>query len=185
MSIHNAKAAIGRLPVEIISLIFKAGHHEPSYATPESDLLYPLKISHVCRSWRAISLSAGWLWEWINPCWPRPQILTWFSRLHEHPASVWTAIYDDDERRLLHVYRSNEFSRNIVHQYPNYRALSIDIMDGDLWRTTSKEFQEKTEAETLIINFCPHPLVGAEWETMSVRHLSLEKDQGSSPTELS
>ena len=170
-SVHNAKAAVSRLPVEIINLIFKAGHQEPSHA---SHLDYPLNISHVCRSWRAIALSASWLWEWISPLWCRPQLLTWFRRMNQHPASI-LVIHDDfygDDYERLDAASLFEAFHDVAHIPPKYRALStinrhvgsesvIDLDDFP-WR--------KVKVETIIVNDRSHMECS---EPQEVRHLSL------------
>ena len=152
-SVHNAKAAVSRLPVEVIDLIFKAGHQEPSH---RSDLLYPLMISRVCRSWRAVALGSSWLWEWVSPHWPLPQILAWFNRVHQHPVSVWLELGIDDIWYSRDIRPFLEFPR-IVQEHSNYRVLSISgyagVRDGtSVIRNTFMEIQRIMKAETLILN---------------------------------
>lgn len=62
---RNALLSTGRLPPELLCLIFKRSH-DPTDGAQHANITQSLRISHVCKQWRQIALDEARMWDYAD-----------------------------------------------------------------------------------------------------------------------
>ncbi|KDQ51883.1 hypothetical protein JAAARDRAFT_40708 [Jaapia argillacea MUCL 33604] len=141
---YAATSSIGKFPLNIVKRIFTLGTHDSDDFSDR--ISFPLLVSHVCRTWRAIAFVLPALWSTITMRdssgeyrWDQELL----SRSHQHPLTIYLDFRDprwdfSDEdshhlkavqvSRILdillpHAYRFKEFTLLVETWAPIYHTL--------------------------------------------------------------
>ncbi|KAJ7644333.1 hypothetical protein FB45DRAFT_735542 [Roridomyces roridus] len=110
---------IQRLPVEIVAQIFVLG--------AEDEVMLPVVVSHVCRSWRAISMHTPRLWRRISLS---PHQLMWRERIRRAKACPLDVLllpwrFDRDGAQQLDAYTVQMCMHLVLPFVHRWRTLEI------------------------------------------------------------
>lgn len=120
MSVESASmVTITSLPPEILSVVFLMGAHDGS--SPEESTKLALRISHVCREFRAISLGLSSLWTCIDLMWEPDRRQEWLARSGAKPLHIYL--------HQSHVVPEHWDWSALVHESARWASADIHMAD--------------------------------------------------------
>ncbi|KDQ13427.1 hypothetical protein BOTBODRAFT_66669 [Botryobasidium botryosum FD-172 SS1] len=105
---QNQLTSVHRLPNEILSLIFVLAIEHKHNSSPSNHR--PIRISGVCRRWRAVALGTPRLWTCIDVAGPPNMMETFFNRSGNAPLHISATMGRDPDREKDNAFYWSQHS---------------------------------------------------------------------------
>ncbi|KAI0690449.1 hypothetical protein BC835DRAFT_1307909 [Cytidiella melzeri] len=147
----DSHITISQLPSEVLLLIFRR------YSMTEwrgGDVPW-IKVTHVCRRWREVALSASTLWSYIRitPSTSAKRVSTWIQRSQQAPLTVTSLPVSFFEMEVTEIHRI------IMEHLTRIRELALYVLDIELFHPNSLAGPHHS-LQNLTIDFVPHATAG-------------------------